>query len=334
MKEKQEDKQKRKMKMAINQLGENYTNIERSLVEQLKMMTPKHPLTTGTYREEVWKSMFEMIIPKKYCIDQGVFIIDSYGHISNEVDLVIFDEMYTPYIFKYKKIKFIPVEAVAIVVECKSKIFETTKNNLDAWLESINLLTTSLNSVARILSGLKDNSIEEDKRKSQTGTRPIKILCTTEIKESDKDFLLDKNGKFDLILSINKDRLKLDISGEKDLLEVWNESLNHYKSPVKIKEEETAVKKGEHQNTDKAIIEEKKQPELEKSSCEEEKQLDDKDIRNIENLKVRDICGNENVIMSLTFQLNQLLMVINNPMLFPHKSYADMFNRVFKDKNN
>lgn len=35
----------------------------------------------------------------------------------------------------------------------------------------------------------------------------------------------------------------------------------------------------------------------------------------------------KNVIMSLTFQLNQLLMIINNPMQFPHRAYVEMFNK-------
>ena len=70
-------------------------------------------------RDRVWKSLFEMIIPKKYCIEQSVFIIDSYGNISREVDLAVYDEMYTPYIFNYGEIKFIPIEAVAVVVQCK-----------------------------------------------------------------------------------------------------------------------------------------------------------------------------------------------------------------------
>ena len=31
-------------------------------------------------------------------------------------------------------------------------------------------------------------------------------------------------------------------------------------------------------------------------------------------------------LMSFNFQLNQILMLINNPMLFPHLDYVDMFN--------
>ena len=36
----------------------------------------------------------------------------------------------------------------------------------------------------------------------------------------------------------------------------------------------------------------------------------------------------ENIsLLSFNFQLNQLLMLINNPMLFPHREYVNMFRR-------
>lgn len=293
-----EQENKSKMNKAINQLGENYINMERSIVEQLNMMTPNHHLTTGTFREEVWKSMFEMMIPKKYCIDQGVFIIDSNGEISDEVDLAIFDEMYTPYIFKYKKIKFIPIEAVAIVVQCKSTTNSSEKiDDLKDWLQSINKLTTSQNSVVRIITGLLDNDAIVDSNKAQTGTRPIKILCATHIDDKFAEKILDKEQFFDLILTTKENRLKLYVDKIEENFSVWYKFLNHNKSDRKPAEYKTSKNF----------------------------------VRNLENLKVKDKDGNENVIMSLTFQLNQLLMIINNPMLFPHKAYVDMFNREFQN---
>lgn len=45
--------------------------------------------------------------------------------------------------------------------------------------------------------------------------------------------------------------------------------------------------------------------------------------------KFRVMKGGEEVsLLSLNLQLNQLLMLINNPILFPHLSYAEMFNKV------
>lgn len=112
-----------------------------------------------------------MIVPRKFCIDQSVFIIDSFGHISNEVDLAIFDEMDTPYIFNYGNIKFIPIEAVAVVVQCKSKTLK--KDNIREWVGSIKDLKTSLNSVLRIIQRVVDNSRPSTKaydKKAQTST--------------------------------------------------------------------------------------------------------------------------------------------------------------------
>lgn len=78
----------------IKMIACNYEKVEESIANQILLEVSNHPTTVGSYRENVWKSLFEMIVPKKYCIEQGVFIIDSYGHKSDEVDLVIFDEMY------------------------------------------------------------------------------------------------------------------------------------------------------------------------------------------------------------------------------------------------
>ena len=90
----------------------------------------------------MWESLFKMVVPRKYCIEQGVFIIDAFGHKSREVDLAIFDELYTPYIFNYGKIKFIPIEAVAAVVQCKGEFPD--KKAIESWEESISALTTSM----------------------------------------------------------------------------------------------------------------------------------------------------------------------------------------------
>jgi len=69
----------------------------KEIVNQLNYVV-KHGTTLGSSREYIWKSLFERIVPKKFNIDRSVFIIDSYGNISKEVDLAIYDEQYTPYI--------------------------------------------------------------------------------------------------------------------------------------------------------------------------------------------------------------------------------------------
>jgi hypothetical protein len=263
--------------------------LEQSLVQQLQLEVHGHHPTTGTYREEVWKSLFEQIIPKKFCIKQGVFIIDSEGYISREVDLAIFDEQYTPYIFNYGKIKFIPIEAVAVVVQCKSNRLNIGK--LKEWDDSIEKLRTSLNSVVRIAGrDLVDSSCldpDPNRKNSQTATRPIKILCSTMT-----GLIASKyNGLFDIILHISKNRqgLSVVIPAEEREYDEWYRDLNHNKQGHKIKKNPIQRKL-----TELRIAEE------------------------------------NNVLLTLIFQLNQLLMIINNPMFFPHQSYVNMFRKYSK----
>ena len=53
----------------IKMLGDNYRKIEQSIVNQILLNVSNHHPTEGSYRENVWKSLFEMIVPRKYCID-------------------------------------------------------------------------------------------------------------------------------------------------------------------------------------------------------------------------------------------------------------------------
>lgn len=309
---------KDKAKETIEKIAENYNDIERSLVAQLGLATPVHPLTTGTYRETVWKSLFDMLIPKKYCITQSVFIIDSYGEISREVDLAVYDETYTPYIFNYGKIKFIPIEAVSVVIQCKSQISGgTTYDELKEWVESIDCLKTSLDAVTRMANKIADNN-ELDANfggggGTQTSTRPVKILCATGISEPLVE-KLKENFDFQLYIKEIKDtkgkksekRLKKVLNNEHSSFMRWNDGLNHY-------------------GHDRYPVKERPLRTLNKKEIGETKGLSE---RNLNQLSVSNKKGEENVIMSLTFQLNQLLMLINNPMLFPHRAYAERFSKI------
>lgn len=298
-------------KKTIGKIVENYEGIERSLVHQLRLQVPQHGPTTGSYRENVWRSLFRMIIPKKYQIEQGVFIIDSKGNISKEVDLAVFDEMYTPYLFNYGEIKFIPIEAVSVVIQCKSKISHSgeqvidkngdIKNdifeNIKNWVASINKLKTSLDSVARMAAYIVDNNEDAKTPLTQTATRPIKILCATDITGGIREEL---SKRFDILLYIADDKLKKEISDEETNYLEWNRKLNH------AGEKNDTEDKGNH------------------SSLK---------TRNLKQLRVPnvEVDAPEKTILSLTFQLNQLLMLINNPMLFPHRAYAGMFSEVLTE---
>ncbi|WP_196603109.1 DUF6602 domain-containing protein [Pectinatus frisingensis] len=280
----------------IRNIINNYLQNEKSLVNQL-YFTTSHGPTIGGFREEIWKGMFEQIIPKKFVIEQSVFIIDSNGNVSHEVDLAIFDETYTPYIFHYGKLKFIPIEAVAVVIECKSS--SLNQDQLKNWAKSVAALKTANNSYTRIYNAI---SVGEDKpAPTQSATRPLRILCC--LKENVINIELDSGDKlFDFVIQAiaEKSRLKIEIDETKKNLRSWYLALNHVGK--ESDDENTGSKKLEDVNLNSYQVGPQEKPVS---------------------------------LLTLNLMLNQILMLINNPMLFPHRAYADMFNKCkLEDKVN
>lgn len=278
----------------------NYQQAERALVEQLYMENKLHGTTTGSMREDVWCGLFEMIVPKKFVIEHSVFIIDSGGKISREVDLAIVDETYTPYIFHYGKLKFIPVEAVAAVVECKSKIINKSEQiQLETWCKSIQSLKTAKQSIARLATGISTGPAS-----TQQSTRPIRVLCALNPKVGS-----EIREMFDFVLTASKRPEHIDIWENKTYgnLFSWYETLNFYEKPKELQ----------------ALLHDSRQGKLIEAAKELEK-------ISIQSYEIRD-WDNENIsLLSFNFQFNQLLMLINNPMLFPHREYVNMFCRYAK----
>ena len=338
--------QKPDKKTVIRNIQRNYHQLEKSIVEQLYMAHEIHGVTIGTMREEVWKSVFEMMIPKKFVIEHSIFIIDSKDGVSHEVDLAIIDETYTPYILRCGKIKFVPIEAVAAVIECKSKKFKPEA--VSNWCESIENLETCNQSIARFATGVIDSSPF-----SQKATRPIRILCTLKkinIKNETTEYSkLIK--RFDFVMTAieanekKKEEPHIEIitnTSYKDLWD-WHRTLNFYKQDdVKRSELEELADKWDlisledkfpkinkkESGTDLLSID---QYEVLKKSSSEVKVIKN-DFKKLAGIKLEDYqvfqeSGNKNIsLLSFDFQFNQLLMLINNPMPFPHMAYSKMLN--------
>lgn len=280
----------------ITKLVDNYTYLEQTLIQELEI-DDKSKMSSA---EEIWHPVFKRIVPTKFNVSKNVYIIDAKGHESKKVSLAIYDEQYTPYIFNYGIIKYIPIEAVFAVVHCED---EENQTKTCEWLKKIQELQTEMNAYVRIQGSLVDNKIEklyedfksaeESKRRyeTQTATRPITILCTTCVVE-------EINHAFDIVLKVDltKNILTKKIVKNTQSLSDWYEELNHF-----VEHHSDAEQIGKI------------------------KMLYKKTERNLQQLIVkRD--KEEQVLISLMFQLNQLLMLINNPMFFPHASYVKAFS--------
>lgn len=310
----------------FNMIAQNYLRLEQSIVQELYFQA-EHGTTIGTFREAVWKELFEQIVPKKFVVEQSVFILDSHGSVSKEVDLVILDEMYTPYIFRQGHLKFIPIEAVAVAIECKSENLNATV--IKNWTQSINNLKTSDRGIARLFSHVQSKepfseqsepSVQPQKCEvsqclmqkkgpkplTQTGTRPILILChmSKQLKDGE-NVSVDIAKEFDITLWAQEkedDRsIQVVVNDHfKKLSDVYKQ-LNHH--PY------------HEENYKNTMIKET-----------------NLDGLSLDNYRIQNGVG-EVSLLTLNFMLNQALMLINNPMFFPHLAYVERFHQALNSEN-
>lgn len=80
-----------------------------------------HPGAKGSATEEGWRQMLGKYLPKRYCVSKA-FVIDADGEQSDEIDLVVYDQQYSPFLFEQDGQVFIPAESVYAVFEIKQTL--------------------------------------------------------------------------------------------------------------------------------------------------------------------------------------------------------------------
>lgn len=77
-----------------------------------------HPSTKGDASEQVWLELLQTYLPKRYQVESA-HVVDSEGNFSDQMDVVVFDRQYSPFIFNFKAAKIVPAESVYAVFEAK-----------------------------------------------------------------------------------------------------------------------------------------------------------------------------------------------------------------------
>lgn len=80
-----------------------------------------HPVAKGTASENVWLMLLKDYLPKRYQAANAT-VVDSRGGFSEQIDIVVFDRQYTPFVFNFKGQQIIPAEAVYAVFEAKQSM--------------------------------------------------------------------------------------------------------------------------------------------------------------------------------------------------------------------
>jgi hypothetical protein len=77
-----------------------------------------HPGTKGDASEQVWIELLKTYLPQRYQAATA-HVVDSKGLFSDQIDVLVFDRQYSPFIFQYQGQTIIPAESVYGAFEAK-----------------------------------------------------------------------------------------------------------------------------------------------------------------------------------------------------------------------
>lgn len=80
-----------------------------------------HPGSKGDATELCWIEMLNSYLPKRYQAAKA-FVLDANGQLSEQLDVVIFDRQYSPFLFNQSGTCYIPAESVYAVFEVKQDL--------------------------------------------------------------------------------------------------------------------------------------------------------------------------------------------------------------------
>ena len=103
-------------------LAEVFYSVQEEMLAQLAVGGFfEHPSASGTATERHWLDLFERYLPKRYRATPA-FVIDSDGRRSRQIDIAIFDNLYSPLLFPHASGLHIPAESVYAIFEVKQTI--------------------------------------------------------------------------------------------------------------------------------------------------------------------------------------------------------------------
>jgi hypothetical protein len=114
-----------------------------------------HAPTKGGTTELNWIKWLKKYLPNRYQVDQA-FIIDSNGRFSEQIDLVVYDQQYSPFVFNQDGAIYIPAESVYAVFEIKQELDKVNFEYASKKIKSVRLLNRTSAPIVQA-SGRIDN---------------------------------------------------------------------------------------------------------------------------------------------------------------------------------
>jgi len=118
-----------------------------------------HPTTKGDESELNWIGLLKAYLPERYTVDAG-FVVDYTGKISEQIDIIIYDRHFTPFIFKGEKVVYIPAEGVYAIFEVKPHFNKKNYDYAVKKLKSVKALKRTSASFTHILGKDRKNPFD------------------------------------------------------------------------------------------------------------------------------------------------------------------------------
>lgn len=175
-------------------IGELFQGLQNQMVAQLNTNREfiEHPGSKGDALENAWIEWLRKYLPNRYSVDKAI-VIDHTGDMSQQIDIVIYDNWFTPFIFSQNGFHYIPAEGVYAVFEVKPDIsgHSDGKTNIEYAGEKIEsvrrLARTSTNMInsgkvfdprplTKIVGGILTSTKSGDKTNNKTLTKHVQDL--------------------------------------------------------------------------------------------------------------------------------------------------------------
>lgn len=195
-----------------------FHGLQKQMISQLNTNREfiTHPGSKGDSLENAWIEWLQKYLPNRYSVDKAI-VIDSNGNTSQQIDIVIYDNWFTPFIFSQNGFHYIPAEGVYAIFEVKPDIkgFAEGKSFIEyagEKIESVRILkrtsTSMINSgktfparpLTKIVGGIlastntfshKDNRTIEKHLREQIGFKSIDFGCIADY----GSFFVDYEGE-------------------------------------------------------------------------------------------------------------------------------------------
>ena len=172
----------------------------------------QHPGAKGGTTELNWVEWLGTYLPKRYTVDKG-FVVDHEGSISQEIDVIIYDTQFCPFIFNHDGVKYIPAESVFAVFEVKPELSAKYVKYAGEKIKSVRnlrrttkpIVGTERNLGAKVLKNIIGGFLVASSSWS-IKTEEYKLISS---------LLTDVNSRLDLVCSLQTKSYKLDYLSDK-----------------------------------------------------------------------------------------------------------------------